>query len=242
MKRIAYLDCFSGASGDMLLGALLDAGLSFEQLQEDLNCLGLEDYELTCEKQTRKGIAGSKFDVVDKGSDRPARNLSLVEKVLAEADLPQAVASQSLAIFRKLAEAEASVHGTTVDAIHFHEVGAVDSLIDIVGFCWALNRLEIEKIYASPLPTGSGTVTTEHGLLPLPAPATLAMLSSVGAPLVPSQAKAELVTPTGAAILVTLANFERPAIRVDSVGYSFGTRELPWANVLRVWIGQSVAE
>jgi len=241
MARIAYFDCFSGASGDMLLGALLDAGLSFEALQEDIARLHLGEVKLNCTRQVRRGIAGRKFDVVDEGHDRPARNLAAVKAVLETSDLPAQVLAQSLRVFERLAEAEAQVHGVTVDDVHFHEVGAVDSLVDIVGFCAGVQRLGLETLYASPLPAGSGVIHTEHGLLPVPAPATLALLTSAQAPLMPFDARGELVTPTGAALLTTLATFTQPALRVQAVGYGFGTKEFPWANALRVWIGEELA-
>jgi hypothetical protein len=242
MMHIAYFDCFSGASGDMLLGALLDAGLPFDGLQEDIARLNLGEVKLTCARQVRRGISGSKFDVVDEGHDRPARNLAAVKAVFDASDLPEQVLARSLHVFEHLAEAEAHVHGTTVDAVHFHEVGAIDSLVDIVGFCAGIQRLGIEALYASPLPTGSGVIRTEHGLLPVPAPATLALLASVQAPLVPFDACGELVTPTGAALLVTLATFAQPAMRVSAVGYGFGAKEFPWANALRVWIGEEIPQ
>lgn len=242
MTRIAYFDCFSGASGDMLLGALLDAGLSFEALEEDISRLRLGEVKMTCVRQVRRGIAGCKFDVVDESHDRPARNLSAIRAILEASDLPPEVLARSLHVFEHLARAEARVHGVTVDQVHFHEVGAVDSLVDIVGFCAGVQRLGLEALYASPLPTGSGTIHTEHGLLPVPAPATLALLASAQAPLVPLDARGELVTPTGAALLTTLATFAQPAMRVQAVGYGFGTKEFAWANAVRVWIGEEMAQ
>lgn len=242
MTRIAYFDCFSGASGDMLLGALLDAGLSFDALREDITRLRLGEVTLTCTRQLRRGISGCKFDVVDEGHDRPARNLSAIKAVLDGSDLAADVLAQSLHVFEHLAAAEARVHGVTVDEVHFHEVGAIDSLVDIVGFCAGIQRLGLEALYVSPLPTGSGVIRTEHGLLPVPAPATLALLASVQAPMVPFDARGELVTPTGAALLTTLASFEQPAMRVQAVGYGFGTKEFPWANALRIWIGEELPQ
>jgi len=236
--RIAYFDCFSGASGDMLLGALLDAGLGLPELVADLAGLGLSGYELNLERHVDHGISGSRFGVAQTSADRPARNLKVIEDLLSHSTLSPEVIAMSRRVFVRLAEAEAAVHGTTVDEVHFHEVGAVDTLIDIVGFCCALKRLGLEAIYASPLPLGRGTIKTEHGLLPVPAPATLALLAVAKAPVIPSEARAELVTPTGAAILSSLATFAQPPMTIERVGYGFGTKELPWANVLRVWIGE----
>ncbi len=237
---IGYVDTFSGASGDMLVGALLDAGLLLEELQESLARLGLTDYRLLAEHQVRRGISGVKFVVVDEGAGRPARNLAAVSEVIGRAGLEPTVAAQSQRVFQAIAEAEAKVHGTTLDEIHFHEIGAVDSLIDIVGFCWGLHRLGIEALFCSPLPLGNGTVATEHGLLPVPAPATLELLAAVGAPTVPSEAHGELLTPTGAALLAACATFARPAMTIERVGYGFGTKEFPWANMLRLWVGQAL--
>jgi len=235
---LVYFDCFSGASGDMLLGSLLDAGLELSELREALDALGLSGYRLSLTHQVRQGIGGSKFSVIDEGHARPARNLTLVRELLESSELTPKVMSSSLQVFQRLAQAEAQVHGTTVDQVHFHEVGAVDTLVDIVGFCWAMERLKIDAVHASALPLGRGSIRTEHGLLPVPAPATLALLAAVGAPTVPSEGRGEMVTPTGAALLTTLATFTRPAMVVRRVGYGFGSREFPWPNVVRVWIGE----
>jgi uncharacterized protein (TIGR00299 family) protein len=243
-NRIAYLDCFSGASGDMLLGALLDAGLPLEALRADLAHLPLADYEVTAERVTRRGLAGTQFTVIDHGAGRPARHLPAIRALLEAGDLPERVRNQSLAIFERLAAAEAAVHGTTIDQIHFHELGAVDSLVDIVGFVSGLARLGVDRLYASPLPLGSGTIEAEHGRLPVPAPATLAILAEVGAPTVASDALTELVTPTGAVLLAHLATFasRRPTMRLERIGYGVGQKTLPWANVLRIWLGTSCPE
>jgi hypothetical protein len=242
LGRIAYFDCFSGASGDMLLGAWLDAGVSLDALRDALAMLKVPDYEVTLTRQLRHGISGSKFDVLDHGNNRPAHNLHAIRHIIEESGLPDGVILASMQVFTRLAEAEAGVHGTTVDEVHFHEVGAVDSLVDIVGFCWVMDHLGIEALYASALPVGSGTVRTEHGLLPVPAPATLSLLASAGAPILAGEARGELVTPTGAALLVTLAQFTRPTMTVHQVGYGFGTKEFAWPNMLRVWIGNSLEE
>jgi uncharacterized protein (TIGR00299 family) protein len=241
VTKIAYLDCFSGAAGDMILGSLLDAGYPLEDLRRGLAALKVEGYELTLAPVRQHGITGSKFDVIDHAQEQPVRNLSLVGEILQNTDLPADVIEKSLRVFTRLGEAEAKVHGVTLDEVHFHEVGAVDALVDIVGTCLALHDLGIERVYASALPLGSGTVRTDHGLLPVPAPATLALLTAAGAPTIPSDARGELVTPTGAALLTTLATFERPAMCVQQVGYGFGSRVMPWANMLRVWIGEAVA-
>lgn len=238
---IIYFDCFSGASGDMLLGGLLDAGLSFEGLEQDLACLGIGGYRLQVSRITRQGLTGTQLRVIVDPADRPVRHLSAVEQILGASSLPDRVRAQSLAVFRHLARAEAAVHGVPVEQIHFHEIGAVDSLVDIVGFCCALERLDVDAVFCSPLPLGGGAVQTEHGRLPVPAPATLALIAEVGAPTVAGPGQAELVTPTGAALLTQFATFEHPAMAIQRVGYGFGTKEFPWANALRVWFGQPEA-
>ncbi len=236
--RIAYFDCFSGASGDMLLGSLLDGGLALEDLKADLARLGVGGYQLTAERVTRQGLSGTHLRVEIEADERPARTLPAIERILNRSNLPEQVRTRSLAVFRRLAQAEAAVHGTSVEQIHFHELGAVDSLVDIVGFVCALERLGIGAIYSSPLTLGGGTVQTEHGHLPAPAPATLALLAQVGAPTVPGPARTELVTPTGAALLSEFADFEQPAMILQAVGYGFGTKEFDWPNALRVWLGE----
>lgn len=235
---IAYFDCFGGASGDMLLGALLDAGLALDDLRADLARLGVGGYRLAAERVTRRGLTGTHLRVEMEPGDRPARHPADVEAIVGGSDLPPRVVARSLAVFRRIARAEAAIHGTSVEEVHFHEIGAVDSLVDVVGFAAGLERLGVDEVYASPLPLGSGTVETEHGRLPVPAPATLALLAEVGAPTLPGPGPGELVTPTGAGLLAELATFERPAMAVGRVGYGIGTREYPWANALRAWLGE----
>jgi len=238
--KVAYFDCFSGASGDMLLGCLLDAGLSLDELRADLARLGIGGYQLDAQRVTRHGLSGTHLRVHLSSEDRPARTLPNIERILRESDLPESVQARSLRVFTRLARAEARVHGTTVDQIHFHELGAVDSLVDIVGFVCALDRLGIEAVHSSPLTLGGGTVQTEHGRLAAPAPATLALLAEVGAPTVPGPAMTELLTPTGAALLTEYATFTRPAMTVQAVGYGFGTKEFDFPNGLRVWLGETL--
>jgi uncharacterized protein (TIGR00299 family) protein len=222
----------------MLLSSLLDAGLALHDLEADLALLRIEGYQLSAGKLTRQGLNGTLLQVVVEPGERPARTLPAIERFLADSDLPAVIQERSLSVFRRLAQAEATVHGTTVDRIHFHELGAVDSLVDIVGFVCALERLGIEAVYSSALTLGGGTVQTEHGRLPAPAPATLALLAQVGAPTVPSSAQTELLTPTGAALLTEFARFERPPMRLRAIGYGFGTKEFDWPNALRVWLGE----
>ena len=239
---LAYFDCFSGASGDMLLGCLVDAGLDLAELEASLARLPVSGYRLAAEPTTRHGLSGTQLHVIVEPGERPARTLPAIEGIIGGSDLPERVRERSLAVFRRLARAEAAVHGTTIDQVHFHEIGAVDSLVDIVGFVWALERLGIEAVHCSPLTLGGGTVHTEHGRLPAPAPATLALLAEVNAPIVPGPAQTELLTPTGAALLTEFATFERPPMTIRAVGYGFGTKEFDWPNALRVWLGESLSK
>lgn len=236
---IAYFDCYSGISGDMTLGALVDAGVDPEALTAEAAKLGLDGYELRFEKVERQGISGTHAVVaLHDHVHQPHRHLSDVLSIINGASLSASVKEKAGRVFRTLGEAEARVHGVGVEQVHFHEVGAVDALVDVVGSVAGLELLGIETVYASALPAGKGMIKAAHGLLPVPAPATLEILSGVGAPLRPLDVDAELVTPTGAAILATLATFRQPEMRIRAVGYGFGTKELPWANALRLWVGE----
>lgn len=235
---IAYLDCHSGMSGDMFLAALLDAGLVFDELRDALAGLPFSAYQLTYEPFSDKGIRGTRFDVQLSTPEQPTRHLSDIQALVQASTLPLRVRERALAVFQLLAEAEAHVHGTSIAEVHFHEVGAVDAIVDIVGAVWAIERLGIAQIYASALPLSSGHVQTAHGLLPVPAPATLEILRRVSAPWRPSSAEGEMVTPTGAAILATFARFEQPAIAIERVGYGFGRKQFPWPNCLRACLGR----
>src|SRR5579872_6746362 len=197
-QRIAYLDCHSGISGDMFLGAMLDAGFPLETLQQTLAGLPIAGYDLKLEQFSDKGIRGARFDVLLAQQEQPARHFTDIVSLLQAATLPPHVRERAIAIFRCIAEAEAVVHGSTLEEVHFHEVGAIDAIVDIVGAALALETLGIDMLYASALPLSSGHVKTAHGLLPIPAPATLEILRRVSAPWRPSSAEGELVTPTGA--------------------------------------------
>jgi uncharacterized protein (TIGR00299 family) protein len=237
-RLAAYFDCFSGASGDMLIGALLDAGLPLDALRAELNKLALSGYALSAERRQQHGLMGTKFHVQVDLSEQPHRHLSDIEAILAGSHLPDADIARSLAVFGRLARAEAKVHGTSIEHVHFHEVGAVDSIVDVVGFVVGLRLLKVEAVFCSPLALGSGFVETEHGRLPVPAPATAEILAEAGAPTRPSDAGVELLTPTGAALLCELATFCQPAMRPSAIGYGFGSRQLPWINAVRVWLGE----
>lgn len=236
MPTVAYLDCHSGISGDMFLGALLDAGLTLDVLKQGLSSLPIGGYELTLEPFTDKGVRGVRFDVTV-SEEQPTRHLSDIAALLYAATLSNGVRDTALAIFQRLAEAEATVHGSTIDEVHFHEVGAVDAIVDITGAAIGIDALKISQLYASPLPLTTGHVMTAHGQLPVPAPATLEILRRVQAPWRTRPVEGELVTPTGAAILATLARFDTPPLTIEHVGYGFGKKQLPWPNCLRLCLG-----
>jgi len=238
-EKIAYLDCHSGISGDMFLGAMIDAGLSMDTLKTALASLPITGYQLTIEPFQDKGIRGTRFNVVLEEQEQPQRHLSDIAYILHSSSLSPTIRDTALSIFQCLAEAEAHVHGTTIEEIHFHEVGAIDAIVDITGAAIAIETLGITRLFASPLPLTSGHVQTAHGLLPVPAPATVEILRRVHAPWKPCSIDGELVTPTGAAILATLAQFTTPAIAIEQVGYGFGQKRLPWPNCLRICLGQS---
>jgi len=239
--KILYLDCFSGASGDMLLGALLDAGADTARLVDGLARLPLDGYELDIQKVKKGAIAATRALVrVDDSVAQPERHLSDVTTIIEDAGLPAAVESRAIDVFTRLAEAESEVHGVPLDKIHFHEVGAVDSIVDIVGTVIAVDLLDIERVVCSPVHVGSGDIQCAHGTLPAPAPATLALLR--GVPVYSRGVPAELVTPTGAALVTTLADEFGPMPALDpiSIGYGAGSRDLEdRPNVLRVVAGEA---
>jgi uncharacterized protein (TIGR00299 family) protein len=236
--KICYFDAFSGISGDMTVGALVDAGAAAEALIDALNGLNTgARYEI--EKTSRRGISASKFRVHLGDSDRSHRHLSHILRLIDSAQLSPRAKANASAVFTRLGEAEAQVHGVAIEKVHFHEVGAADSIADIVGACIALDLLGIEEIHVSPINVGSGTVQTEHGLLPVPAPATASLLA--GKPVYARGPELELTTPTGAAIATALASGfgAMPPMRISSIGYGAGDRDLvQQANVLRVLIGE----
>ncbi|OQY59513.1 MAG: TIGR00299 family protein [Desulfobacteraceae bacterium 4572_88] len=236
--KIAYFDCFAGASGDMILGALMDAGLDLESLKEELAKLRLSHFDLRKEKVHKKGISGTQAVVITE-AEHEHRHLSHIEEIIGKSDLSASVKKKSIAIFRRLAEAEAKVHQTAVENIHFHEVGAMDAIIDVVGSVAGLDALGIEQTYCSPLHVGSGTVTCAHGTLPVPAPATAELTK--GFPIYATGVRGELLTPTGAAILTTLSSGfgPMPAMISESVGYGAGNAEREIPNLLRVSIGET---
>jgi uncharacterized protein (TIGR00299 family) protein len=237
--KIAYLDCFSGVAGDMILGALIDAGVPVDAMRGEIAKLKIEGVDLKAEKCVRKGIMGTDLQVVT-GHDHAHRHLSTIERIIDAADLTARVKERAKSVFRKLGEAEAAIHGIAIEKVHFHEVGAVDAIVDIVGACAGLDLLGVEKLYCSALNLGSGTVKAAHGVMPVPAPATAALVK--GLPTYSDGPAVELTTPTGAAIVSTLA--ERfgpmPAMRIAAVGYGAGDREFPdRANMVRLVVGEA---
>lgn len=239
--KIAYLDCFAGISGDMVLGALIDAGLELKTLKEDLALLGLEGYEIRAEQVTKRGISGTKVTVITQ-EQANHRHLADIKEIIGQSLLPDAVKRKSISVFLSLAEAEARIHGTTPDQIHFHEVGALDAIVDIVGTVCGFWRLGIEEIYASPVRTGTGFVKCAHGLLPVPAPATLELLK--GIPIYGGNINKELATPTGAAILASYCKEfgSLPPMEVWETGYGAGGWDLEIPNLLRLVIGNKPAK
>lgn len=249
--KIAYFDCFSGISGDMTLGAFVDAGLDFTILQEQLARLHLHGYTLSTEKVKRAGISGTKVHVTVSSPDTSLKTthnahhhthlrFSDIQAIIEKSTLHHAVKEDSIKIFQRLATVEAKVHNTTVEEVHFHEVGAIDSIIDIVGSVIAIKHLGIEKIYFSPVPTGHGYTTCEHGSFPVPPPATAELLKNQMLKSV--NIGKELTTPTGAAIITTLGEglHMNPEMRVTHIGYGAGSNDNPnIPNLLRIFIGET---
>jgi uncharacterized protein (TIGR00299 family) protein len=241
VSRLAYLDCTSGAAGDMLLGAVVDLGLPLERLREELGRLRLAGYRLEARRVTRGGLAATKVDVVvDPATARERRLRDILALVDASA-LDDAVKERATALFRRLAEAEAAVHGTSVEEVHFHEVGALDSIVDVVGGVIALRWLGVSRFCASRLNVGSGTVATSHGTFPVPAPATARLVAGVP---VYGEGEGELLTPTGALLVTAHATDygPLPAMRIEKVGHGAGDRETRGRpNLLRVLVGEEDA-
>jgi uncharacterized protein (TIGR00299 family) protein len=235
--KACYLDAFSGISGDMTVGALIDAGASAEALTSALDSLNT-GARFRIERTQRRGIAASKFHV-DGGEAKSHRHLSHILDLLDRSALPARAKENAKAVFRKLGEAEAKVHDMPLEKVHFHEVGAIDSICDIAGACVGFDLLGIDEFYSSAINVGSGTVKTEHGVLPVPAPATAELLT--GRPVYSRGPSVELTTPTGAAIAATLASRfgPMPAMTISATGYGAGDRDFPeHANVLRVIVGE----
>ena len=233
----AYFDCFSGISGDMTLGALIDLGAPIEWLQNELLQLPLTGFDLSMTPVMRNGIRATGLSV-DIEDNAHSRDYKKIKALLEDSDLSDNVKARSLTVFERLARAEAGIHGCTVDEVHFHEVGGVDAIVDIVGTALCLEKLDIRAVRSSKIPVGSGFVDCQHGKLPVPAPATISILKDV--PIYGTDAACELVTPTGAAIISCLAESYGllPPMQVKKIGYGAGRRELPdRPNLLRVIVG-----
>jgi pyridinium-3,5-bisthiocarboxylic acid mononucleotide nickel chelatase len=238
--KLAYFDCFSGISGDMTLGALVDAGCPAEHLRGELRGLQVSGWELTAEKVWKNGMAATYVKVTTEGQSKH-RSLGAILEILEKSELGARVRERAGAIFQKLGEAEARVHDVPLEKIHFHEVGAVDAIVDIVGACIGFEALGIEKFACSALNVGGGTVKMAHGVLPVPAPATANLLQ--GRPTYSSGVQKELVTPTGAAIVATICDTfgPQPAMSVGAIGYGAGTADLEGQpNVVRIMVGEAV--
>ncbi len=247
MVKVAYLDCPTGIAGDMLLGALLDVGVPRDYLTTELGKLGLGDeFQLISERVTRQGQAGTKAHVHlkshpdDHGHHPHGRHWPEIVELIQAAPLPEIAQAWSLKVFENLAQAEGAVHGIPPEKVHFHEVGAVDAIVDIVGCCLGLAWLGIEQLYCSALPTGGGTVKAAHGLLPVPVPAVLQLWQTRQVPIYDNGIPKELVTPTGAALVVALAQDFGPVppMMLDKIGLGAGTQAFPIPNLLRLWIGE----
>lgn len=251
-KKVLYFDCFSGISGDMSIGALLDLGVDKDYLIENLNKLNLKEYELEIKKGMKKGITGTDFNVIVKKHHHHhehnhhghhhhhhSRNLSDINKIIDDSELNENIKNLSKKIFLIIGEAEAKIHSKSIEEIHFHEIGAVDSIVDIIGFSICLDYLKVDEVLSSPVNIGGGFVECEHGIMPVPAPASLEILK--GIPVYSNGIKKELTTPTGAGILKAVCNgfMDFPEIEIEKIGYGLGKRDFEKnANLLRLVLGK----
>jgi uncharacterized protein (TIGR00299 family) protein len=236
--KIAYLDCFSGVSGDMFVGSLLNAGLPIKELEKILSGINVGGYKISAAREERDNIFGTKFSVSYQEEKQQARYFKDIKAIIKSSDIPLEVVESCISIFEKLAKIEGAIHHMPPDEIHFHEVGALDSIIDIVASVAGIYLLGIEKLFVSKIPVGKGMIKSTHGNIPLPSPATMALLK--GIPIYDSGQDVEMVTPTGAAIITSLCSSfgPMPSMMVDRVGYGVGTRSLPdRPNLLRILIG-----
>lgn len=241
MTRLAYLDCFAGVSGDMLLGALIDVGWPEDRLREVIARLRLGEVQLKVDRVVKHGISATQVNILSP-HHQPHRGLNDLAAIVLQADLPGAIQERALSALKLLAEAESAVHHVPIERIHFHEVGAVDTIVDIVGVLVGMQELNIAQVHCTAVPWSRGAVKTEHGILPVPPPAVALLLRDV--PVVGVNIEGETVTPTGATLVRTLANQfgSMPAMRVERVGYGAGQRDWPdRPNVLRLMIGESAA-
>jgi uncharacterized protein (TIGR00299 family) protein len=244
--KLAYFDLIAGASGDMLLGALVDAGLPFDELRRALDGLHLPGFELSCAKVSRGAFAATKVDVRIT-DETTARHLPEIEAVISGSDLPPAIRERAVRIFRRMIAVEAAIHNAPIETVHLHELGALDTIVDVTGVLLGLELLGVERVIVSPVPLGRGVLVGSHGRMPLPAPATVALLAPqpeagmAGAPVVGVDLALETVTPTAAALLTELSAGYGPipAMRLQAVGYGAGTRTTPEPNILRLLLGDA---
>jgi len=239
--KIAYFDCFSGISGDMTVGALLDVGLKIETLEKELKKLGLSGYQLEVNKVVKKGISATQFKVKIK-EEGVERRFKDILTILEKSKLDEEIKKETKKIVFKIAQAESKIHQKDIDKIHFHEIGGLDSIIDITSVVIGIKTLGIEEIYSSALPLGKGFVKCAHGVIPLPAPATLELLKNI--PTYSGGIESEMTTPTGAAIIGTLAKSfgERPLMKIERIGYGAGEKEFSIPNLLRMSIGEKILQ
>ncbi len=237
--RIAYFDCFSGASGDMILGSLIDAGLNPQGLRETLKELRIPTIQLKAKKVLKGGLSATQLIVEGRGEKRHHRTLREMLRIVEKGRLEAEIKEKSREVFERIASVEAKIHRVAMEEVHFHELGGLDSIVDIVGVVWGVRQMGIEKIYVSRVNVGTGFVKCEHGVLPVPAPATLSLME--GRPIYSSGVERELLTPTGAALLTTLGSEfgQMPVMNVERVGYGAGRDDLPHPNLLRLIIGAS---
>jgi len=238
---VAYFDCFSGIAGDMILGALIDAGFKVSVLEKELKKLDLTGYRIKTQTVSYNHIAGTDINIEIK-EVHSHRSLSDIKNLIKNSELDEQIKKQSISIFQRLGEAESKVHDIPIEEVHFHEVGAVDAIIDIVGSVIGIKNLGIKEVYCSPLPMGKGFVKCSHGILPIPAPATVELAK--GKPVYSDERKQELVTPTGAAIITTVADQfgNMPLMKIDKIGYGSGKTRSDYPNLLRVSIGELILD
>jgi uncharacterized protein (TIGR00299 family) protein len=239
--RIAYFDCFSGASGDMILGSLIDVGLSPRLLKEELGKLRIPTVNLRVRKVLKAGISATQVIVEGRDEKRSHRNLKEILRIIERSSLGAEVKEKSKEVFERIASVEAKIHRKPMEEVHFHEIGGLDSVVDIVGSVWGLCRIGVDEIYVSKVNVGAGFVKCQHGILPVPAPATLSLMK--GRPIYSSGVERELLTPTGAALLTSLGSEfgPIPPMSVERVGYGAGWDDLPHPNLLRLIIGTSAS-
>lgn len=239
--KIAYFDCFSGISGDMTVGALLDAGLKIETLEKELKKLSLSGYQLEVKKVVKKGISATQFKVKIK-EEGVERRFKDILTILEKSKLDEEIKKDTKKIFFNIAQAESKIHQKDIDKIHFHEIGGLDSIVDITSAVIGIKTLGIEEIHSSALPVGKGFVKCAHGVIPVPAPATLELLKNI--PTYSGGIESEMITPTGAAIISTLAKSfgKQPLMKIERIGYGAGEKEFTIPNLLRINIGEKIAK